>query len=160
MPCVALIKDGTVNMNDNEQLDSRINAIAAKLPELADYFKLSLEYIESDPHSSLTKCRIVLEKILNSTYKIFMNKEPNKTMIGNMLSDKSFVGRIPKRVIARMNYVRELANLGAHGDEVNVDDVKFTLLNLVDVLEWYITSREKVDSQRISLFNNSTFAAN
>ena len=40
-------------------------------------------------------------------------------------------------MLAKMNMIREWANLGAHGDQVTADDADMTLLNLVEVLDWY-----------------------
>ncbi len=98
--------------NDYKSLFQQIAALEKRIDKLADYLKSALAYLSSDPQSSLTKCRIVLEKILTSIYIYEMGKEPSKGMIGNILSDKAFAVKIPPRIRARMNFIREIANLG------------------------------------------------
>jgi hypothetical protein len=117
-------------------LNDRIIALKAQDTHL----KLALEYISSDPHSSLTNSRIVLEKMLHALYQILMKEDPPQSMIGPMLKDKNFTSMIPPRIVYRMNAIREMSNLGPHGGEVNEADAIRVMRDLVDVLEWYVTT--------------------
>ena len=58
-------------------------------------------------------------------------------MAGRLLANKDIRARLPRRMLAKMNMIRELANLGAHGDDISSDDAEMTLLNIVEVLDWY-----------------------
>ena len=124
--------------SDYNYLYTKIVILQTRLINLADFLQSAFTYLPSDPHSSLTKCRIILEKILKSIYVYELGKEPSYTMIGQILSDKPFTSKMPKRILARMNFIREMANLGSHGGEVNRGDAIRVLHDLVDVLDWYV----------------------
>jgi hypothetical protein len=51
-------------MDEIKPLSNRISRVEIYLAELSGYLHASLDYVSSDPQSSLTKCRIVLEKVL------------------------------------------------------------------------------------------------
>jgi hypothetical protein len=121
------------------RLSQQIATLEKRSDKLADYLKSALNYLSSDPQSSLTKCRIVLEKILTNIYIREMGKEPSKGMIGNILSDKEFATKIPSRIRARMNFIREIANLGPHGGEVEIEDAHRVLRDVVYLTEWYVS---------------------
>ncbi len=63
-------------------------------------------------------------------------------MIGDMLADKTFMVNIPRRIAARMNAIRDMSNLGPHGEEVNATDAIRVMRDLIDVLEWYVVHHD------------------
>lgn len=129
-------------MISNEEfsnLSKQIFSLEKRVDNLTDYLKSALNYLSSDPQSSLTKCRIVLEKILTTLYIHEMGKEPIKAMIGNILSDKDFAAKIPPRIKARMNFIREISNLGPHGGEVQIEDANHVLADTLYLVDWYIS---------------------
>jgi hypothetical protein len=134
---------GNDRMTDEQQaLADRIAALEARVAELGSFLHLALGYLSSDPASSLTKSRVVLEKVLLALYRGAMKKEPARPMIGDMLSDKAFTGMIPRRIAARMNAIRDMSNLGPHGEEVHATDAIRVMRDLIDVLEWYVVHHD------------------
>jgi hypothetical protein len=127
-------------MDEIKPLSNRISRVEIYLAELSGYLHASLDYVSSDPQSSLTKCRIVLEKVLRFIYAQEMLRQPTGGMVGNILSDKDFIGRLPRRMLARMNAIRDIANLGPHGGEVEGGDAIRAIRDLVDVLEWFVSA--------------------
>jgi hypothetical protein len=126
--------------HEHEALADRVAALEARVAELASYLQCALQYLSSDPPSSLTKARIVLEKVLLALYRSAMKKDPPRPMIGNMLVDKVFTASIPRRIIARMTAIRDMSNLGPHGEAVDATDAVRVMRDLVDVLEWYVVN--------------------
>jgi hypothetical protein len=59
-------------------------------------------------------------------------------MIGDMLADKAFIATIPRRIATRMNAIRDMSNLGPHGEQVDASDAIRVMRDLIDVLEWYV----------------------
>lgn len=112
--------------------------------ELAEFLRSAAQYLSSDPASSLTKSRIALEKVLLTLYRETKKAEPPRPMIGDMLADKSFVATIPRRIAARMNAIREMSNLGPHGEAVDRADAVRVIRDLLDVLEWYVVHHDPV----------------
>jgi hypothetical protein len=73
--------------NEHEVLSGRIAALEARVAELGAFLHSALAYLSSDPASSLTKSRVILEKVLLALYRGAMKKEPSRPMIGDMLAD-------------------------------------------------------------------------
>ena len=121
----------------DHELAERISCLEGRVEALAAQLRLAFQYVPRDPSSSLTKCRIVLEKMVLSVYSALMEKEPKRREIGYVLNDHQFARRIPRRILSRMNSIRDLANLGPHGEDVDQTDAHKVLSELCDVLEWY-----------------------
>jgi hypothetical protein len=124
--------------DEMEALGESIAPLEDRLPGLADDLRSAVAYLISDPQSSLTKARISLEKALLARYRKVMKKEPKQVAVGQMLHDQAFTASIPRRVLAWMNAVREMSNLGAHGDEVDPTDAARAMQDLIKVLEWLV----------------------
>jgi hypothetical protein len=128
------------NRDENQEhleLAERVAAVQSRVTDLAPYLHSALDYVASDPQSSLMKSRIALEKLLLMLYGKTMRKRPSKAMIGNMLSDKAFIASLPRRIVARMNSIRDMANLGPHGEEVDPTDAGRVMKDLIDVVEYF-----------------------
>lgn len=141
--------------SEHTQLSKQIEILEKKVESLADYLKSALSYLDSDPQSSLTKCRIVLEKMLNSIYFHEMGKEPNKGMIGNILFDKEFASKMPSRIRARMNFIREITNSGTHGEDIAGEDAIRVLQEIIFVAEWYVTNYDLYNSSRFETLQSA-----
>jgi hypothetical protein len=61
--------------------------------------RLALRYIQPDAASSLTKSRVVLEKLLIRVYVIEMGQDPRKPLLGDMLAENQFTRRIKRRIL-------------------------------------------------------------
>jgi hypothetical protein len=124
--------------DEQKTLADRVAALEARVAELASLLQSAIQYLSSDPASSLTKSRLVLEKVLIALYRWEMDKLPARPMIRDFLADKAFIATIPRRIAARMTAIRDLSNLGPHGEEVNATDAKRVMVDLIEVLEWYV----------------------
>jgi len=122
------------------KLFERIELIARVENIFAEYVKEAFSYTVSDPQSALTKSRIVLEKMLNRIYFHEIGKKPKNSMIGNILSDKELMPKIPTRILVRMNFIREMTNIGTHGGDVTSDDAERVLHDIISIVEWYTSN--------------------
>jgi Domain of unknown function (DUF4145) len=129
-------------IDEQKALADRIAALEARVAELGSFLHSAVGYLSSDPASSLTKSRVVLENVLLALYRKVMKREPPRPMIGDMLADKAFMANIPRWIAARMNSVRDMSNLGPHGEEVNATDAIRVMRDLIDVLEWYVVHHD------------------
>jgi hypothetical protein len=122
-------------------LEKRIGDLGPRLPMFAPGLRLALGYVPTDPQSSLTKSRAILEKLVVGLYSAEMGREPRKALLGDMLADNQFTRTIARRILSRMNAVRDLGNLGPHGEPVQPSDAARVLDDLCEVLEWYLSRR-------------------
>jgi hypothetical protein len=130
--------------DQHKDLARRIAALEDRVAELSSFLHSAVGYLSSDPSSSLTKSRVILEKVLLALYRDAMKKEPSRPMIGDMLADRVFIATIPRRIAARMNAIRDLSNLGPHGEEVDATDAIRVMRDLIDVLEWYVVHHDPI----------------
>ncbi len=119
-------------------LETRVTKLNSAFSHFSQELRFALGYIESDAASSLTKSRVVLEKLLIQVYSAEMGQKPRKTLLGDMLADAQFTRRLERRIVSRMNSIRDMANLGPHGEAVEPEDAVRVLDDLCEVLEWYL----------------------
>ncbi len=136
--CIENAIDVKVAKFDTEKLEK----IETKIEGLSEQINFALSYISSDPHGSLAKTRMVCEKILLDTYRLLMKKEPKKPLLGDMLNDNQFTRLVERRILSRFNSVRDMANLGVHGEKVNIEDAKRATDDLIVLIDWYIDIRQ------------------
>jgi hypothetical protein len=129
-------------MND---LESRISKLEKSLSAFSGELRLALHYVQPDAASSLTKSRAVLEKLLVEVYIAEMGRSPRKPLLGEILADNQFTKRIERRILSRMNAIRDLGNLGPHGEPVQPSDAIRVLDDLCEVLDWYLRSYSNAD---------------
>lgn len=121
-----------------QNLERRVNELGRALGAFSEDLQLAYRYIRSDAASSLTKSRLILEKLVVRLYTTEMGREPRKPLLGDMLVDNQFTRKIDRRVLSRMNGVRDMGNLGPHGEAVEPSDAARVLDDLCEVLEWYL----------------------
>lgn len=124
-----------------ESLENRVSKLERAMTAFAGELRLAFRYIQSDAASSLTKSRIVMEKLLVALYTAEMGRAPRKPLLGELLADNQFTRKIERRILSRMNGIRDLANLGPHGEAVEPTDAAKVLDDLCEVLDWYLARR-------------------
>jgi hypothetical protein len=135
-----------------QDLEGRIQRLEQAFDAFSLEIRLAYRYIHPDAASSLTKSRIVMEKILLNIYRTEMGKEPKKALLGDILADNQFTRKIDRRILSRMNSIRDMANLGPHGEAVQPNDAERVLDDLCTVLDWCLTNypTETCKGQRAS----------
>ena len=118
-------------------LGNRVLSLEKQFRTYSEELLLALRYIQPDAASSLTKSRVVLEKLVLGLYTSEMGQEPRKALLGEMLTDNQFTRKIERRIISRMNAIRDMGNLGPHGEPVQPSDAARVLEDLCEVLDWH-----------------------
>jgi hypothetical protein len=118
-------------------LDTQVVVWSALHPQFAEHLERAAAYIASDPASSLTKSRIVAEKLVVELFTAEMGHPPRKPLLGDILTDPQFTGRIERRMLSRLHAIRDMGNLGPHGEHVERSDAERVLWDLFEVLDWY-----------------------
>src|SRR3954471_427564 len=115
----------------------RIEELVPHYPAYADALRLAVGYSDRDPSSSLTKSRMVTEKLVQALYLNETGQEPKKPLLGEMLADNQFTRKIERRILSRIQSIRDMGNLGPHGEPVLAEDATRVLEDLCTVLEWH-----------------------
>lgn len=135
-----------------DDLGSRIRRLGKMIPEFGDELRSASGHLESEPKTSATKARTVLEGVVAKTYLKTMSKEPKICQIGSMLAENQFTKRIGDEII--INKMRNVQNYGNSSVHVKIDedvlpppnlppkDAKKILDDLCDVLDWYLRTHE------------------
>ncbi|HLW65849.1 MAG TPA: DUF4145 domain-containing protein [Gemmataceae bacterium] len=121
-----------------QDLDRKVRPFLQALPAYSEDIQLACEYVEPDAASSLTKSRIVMEKLLIEVFKREMGTEPRKPLLGEILNDNQFTRKLDRRILSRMNAIRDMGNLGPHGERVEASDAARVLDDLCVILDWYL----------------------
>ncbi len=121
-----------------DDLESRVRKLEEQFTEFSAELRLALSYIRPDAGSSLTKSRIVLEKLVLRIYKAEMGQEPRRPLLGDVLNDNQFTRKLERRILSRMSSIRDMGNLGPHGENVEPSDAARVLDDLCEVLDWYL----------------------
>jgi hypothetical protein len=127
-------------------LEARVRHLQGILGEFSENLKFAWDYARSDAPSSLTKSRLIMETLLVRLYQSEMGREPKKPLLGDMLADNQFTRKIGRRIVVRMNTIRDMGNLGAHGITVAPDDAIRIIEDLCTVLEWYLARYSKSEA--------------
>ncbi len=120
------------------ELETRVGKLGKALSAFSQELRLACSYVRPDAASSLTKSRIVLEKLLIEVFTAEMKQPPRKPMLGEMLADNQFTRKLERRIVSRMNAIRDMGNLGPHGERVEPSDAARVLEDLCEVLDWYL----------------------
>ncbi|HLW65582.1 MAG TPA: DUF4145 domain-containing protein [Gemmataceae bacterium] len=121
-----------------QDLDRKVRLYQQALPKFSEDIQLACDYVEPDAASSLTKSRIVMEKLLIDVYQREMGHEPRKPLLGEILNDNQFTRKLDRRILSRMNAIRDMGNLGPHGERVEASDAARVLDDLCVILDWYL----------------------
>jgi hypothetical protein len=122
----------------NKELERRVGRLEKTLASYAAELRFAYNYLRPDAGSSLTKSRIILEKVVVQVYLTEIGREPKKPLLGDMLADNPFTRKLDRRILSRMNAIRDLGNLGPHGEYVEESDAARVLDDLCEVLDWYL----------------------
>lgn len=126
-------------MIDKHTLEKRIKSLEKKSEDFDKILHLSLFYLESDPESSLSKTRTVLEKILIDCFIKEMGIPPKKKTIELIIGNTQFQRSIPKDILVAIRTVQGYGNIGVHHSTiVNSKTAYKAIFELIDVMEWYI----------------------
>jgi hypothetical protein len=118
-------------------LEQRVIQLGQAFPAFSGELQLAFHYIRSDPKSSLTKSRLVLETLVLKVFTTEMGHEPRKPLLGEMLNDNQFTRKIEKRIVSKMNAIRDMGNVGPHPGAAESSDAEKVLDDLSDVMDWY-----------------------
>ena len=113
----------------------RILILSQYFPEYSDSLNKALNYALDDPSAGLLKSRQILEDICKTIWMKYENSPAPS--IYDIFNNETIKSNTPKRVLNRIHSLRNICNLGIHGEPVTHDDVLMSLNYLFVLLDWY-----------------------
>jgi hypothetical protein len=132
-------RGGTLSEWIEEVIESRIEDAALHKAPVAAALRRAQELVMTDPDMCLAKCRQILESTLSGLHRDTIGS-PGTKRLEQLISDLARQGKLPRKVQALCEVVRELGNVGVHpiyDDELlSHREALISLQTLVIVLEW------------------------
>jgi|GEM_PF-4600464 len=134
-----------------DNLKERIRGFGKALPKFRGELNSAFGHLESEPKTSATKARTVLEGVVAKAYIKTMGKAPKKCQIGDMLAENQFTKKIDSNIVNKMRNVQNYGNSSVH---VKIDedvhpppdlppkDATKILDDLCDVLDWFLRTHQ------------------
>ncbi|HDO1320693.1 TPA: DUF4145 domain-containing protein [Aeromonas veronii] len=125
-------------------MNETVNRIERKDPALAQGVRQAAASLCTDPSMALSKCRRLLELLLNHI----------DDAKGYTLAEKiqALTGKVPELVLIHMHFVRKLGNLGAHaGEEADTQSARQSLRSLIAIACWHyqVSSNDNTSASEI-----------
>jgi hypothetical protein len=122
-----------------DELLARAQESAQGIPELLTGVELLEAGAIADPEMALIRTRKLLEFVVHDWYERSFQENPGSRPLENLIQRLIKEQKLPKKLAASANLIRELGNVGAHGfgEGVGVGDVEGAVGHLVPLLEWY-----------------------
>ena len=139
---LALLQEEILNWISNreemssKELEKRIETLSNEISQIRELLQKSFSYAERDAQASLGKCRNILEQSVENILNAHgISFKPNSSLHHriNLLRSK---GHVEKRITQKMLSIKDMANLGVHGETVTSKDALDALDSLCDILEW------------------------
>jgi len=97
-----------------------------------------LELFRVDPGSTLTKIRVLIEKMITHLFqKHFPGQRAN---LAGMIQRLNDAGYFPSIIYASLNFIRITGNIAAHDTIVEKEDAEVVLPVFVRFVEFYLDS--------------------
>src|SRR4051812_28038240 len=122
-----------------ETLTDRVAQLTRALPWIGPELKAALDKATSDRKESLSKSRLVLEKIVKEL-AVYEGVEPKGRTPGQILEDKKIKQLPPVEIYCEMRYVYAVASeYGSHVGEPRAEIAITALNRLCQIVDWYTT---------------------
>jgi len=124
---------------EREELRSYAALIQGRAAALEEEIDAALKLLDVDLKSALVRVRVALEVIVVELCEGQLQRERGTEPLASLLTRfaKEKIG-VPESVLAAMDYLNKLGNLGAHPKPVRDKDVEQALAALTRVLDWYV----------------------
>ncbi len=119
--------------------------LAASLPEMAPLFDRTLGAVQTDPRTALLGAERILTRLLRDR-AIEVGVEPPLDVIEHA----QFSATVGRRIMLRLQSVRDLGQLAAEQGQVECDDAHRALSDLCAIISWFNNGQDDGDRDQES----------
>ncbi len=96
------------------------------------------ERIKTEPVSTASYCRIVLEECVHTIFDLEQLEKPFNTELVNLLNDEQIKALIPYQLREGLSYVRKTGNSAVHyGNRITATEALISIKYLYSFLKWF-----------------------
>lgn len=125
-------------------------------PTLYEQMKKAEERVFSEPISTASKCRLVLEECIHHIFDLEHLELPYNKELVNLLNDEDIKNIIPFNHLNGLHIVRKTGNNAVHyGRRVNKHDAENSIMYLFGFLKWFANNYSKTTPELPAAFTKS-----
>jgi type I restriction enzyme R subunit len=121
---------------------SNFNHIAEEYPQLANIGQLAERNIFTDPSTSLSKLRLLIEKVTEFIIGFEQLDDLTAMTQNDRLKQLDYRGIIPFDVLDLFHKVRKSGNKASHSGEGTTSEAKFMLKQTLKIIKWFYSVYE------------------
>lgn len=117
------------------------------------------ERIKTEPVSTASYCRIVLEECVHTIFDLEQLEKPFNTELVNLLNDEQVKALIPYQLREGLSYVRKTGNNAVHyGNRITAAEALISIKYLYSFLKWFAVAYSPKVVKVPGLFDESLIA--
>jgi len=125
-------------------------------PSLYGKMKKAEERVFSEPVSTASKCRLVLEECIHHIFDLEHLELPYNKELVNLMNDEEIKNIIPFNHRNGLHIVRKTGNNAVHyGRRVNKHDAETSILYMFGFLKWFANNYNQTEPDLPAAFNKS-----
>lgn len=121
---------------------SNFNHITEEYPQLAKFGQLAERNIFTDPSTSLSKLRLLIEKLTGFIIEFEQLNDLASMTQNDRLKQLDYKGIIPFDVLDLFHKVRMSGNKASHSGEGTTSEAKFMLKQTLKIIQWFYSVYE------------------
>lgn len=135
---------------------SNFNFLQKEWLSLYQKLKTAEERVFTEPVSTASYCRLVLEESMYLIYDLEHLEKPFNTDLVNLMNDEGIKSIIPFHLREGLHIVRKTGNNAAHyGQRITSKDANISIRYIYDFLKWFALNYNKETPQLPELFNDA-----
>ncbi len=118
--------------------------------------KSAEERVFTEPISTASYCRLVLEESMHLLFDLEHAEKPFNKELVNLMNDEAIKKIIPHQLLDGLHIVRKTGNNAAHyGNRINSKDALISIKYIFPYLKWFANNYSKVSPELPGLFNET-----
>jgi type I restriction enzyme R subunit len=135
---------------------SNFNFLQKEWLSLYQKLKTAEERVFTEPVSTASYCRLVLEESMYLIYELEHLDKPFNTDLVNLMNDEGIKSIIPFNLREGLHIVRKTGNNASHyGQRISSKDANISIRYIYDFLKWFALNYSKETPELPDLFNDA-----
>jgi type I restriction enzyme R subunit len=135
---------------------SNFKFLQQEWPSLYSKLKTAEERVYTEPVSTASYCRLVVEESMYLIYDLEHLEKPFNTELINLMNDEGIKSIIPFQMIEGLHIIRKKGNSAVHyGNKINAKDALISIRYTYDFTKWFAQNYSEVAPTLPGLFDEN-----